>query len=193
MCKEEFLKTLRKALKRNKIEDIGERVRFYSEMLDDLMEEGMSESEAVAKISASLNPGESIGESDESSNATKEKDGGTALRVILIASSPIWGSLLIAALAVLFSLYAALWALVASAWAVFSAFAISGPAAVLFGVFTLFINSISGVGMIAAGFVLSGLAVFTFVGCIEATKGCVWLTKKCTVLLRACFTKKGVI
>ena len=49
MNKEAFLMELRGALAGLPAEDIEERVAFYSEMIDDRMEEGVSEEEAVAR------------------------------------------------------------------------------------------------------------------------------------------------
>ena len=48
MGKQEFLAQLRKGLQGLPQEDIEERLTFYSEMIDDRMEEGLSEEEAVS-------------------------------------------------------------------------------------------------------------------------------------------------
>ena len=50
MNKQEFLTRLRKGLSGLPQEDIEERLTFYSEMIDDRIEEGLSEEEAVAAI-----------------------------------------------------------------------------------------------------------------------------------------------
>ena len=50
MNKQEFLRGLRTALSGLPQDDIEERVTFYGEMIDDRIEEGMSEDEAVAGI-----------------------------------------------------------------------------------------------------------------------------------------------
>lgn len=48
MSKQEFLEPLRRGLSGLPREDIEERLKFYSEMLEDRMEEGLSEEEAVS-------------------------------------------------------------------------------------------------------------------------------------------------
>ena len=48
MNKREFLVQLRKGLSGLPQDDIEERLSFYSEMIDDQMEEGFSEEQAVA-------------------------------------------------------------------------------------------------------------------------------------------------
>ena len=52
MNKREFLAQLKKALSGLPQEDINERLTFYSEMIDDQMEEGLSEADAVAAVGA---------------------------------------------------------------------------------------------------------------------------------------------
>ena len=50
MNKQEFLMQLRKGLSYMPQEDIEERLTFYSEMIDDRMEEGLSEEDAVLAV-----------------------------------------------------------------------------------------------------------------------------------------------
>ena len=50
MRKQEFLAALRKGLSRLPQDDLEERLTFYSEMLADRMEEGVSEEEAISAI-----------------------------------------------------------------------------------------------------------------------------------------------
>ena len=50
MNKDQFLEELRKKLSGLPQEDIDERVAFYSEMIDDRMEEDITEEEAVASL-----------------------------------------------------------------------------------------------------------------------------------------------
>ena len=50
MTKQEFLDTLRAGLSGLTEADASERITFYSEMIDDRMEEGLSEQDAVAQI-----------------------------------------------------------------------------------------------------------------------------------------------
>ena len=50
MTKQEFLNKLGKGLSCLPQEDIEERLTFYSEMIDDRMEEGFSEEDAVLEI-----------------------------------------------------------------------------------------------------------------------------------------------
>ena len=50
MNKQEFLRQLREGLSGLRQEDIEERLTFYREMIDDRMEDGLSEEDAVHEI-----------------------------------------------------------------------------------------------------------------------------------------------
>ena len=98
--------------------------------------------------------------------------------VLLVLGSPIWLSLLIAAFAVILSLYISLWAVIISFWAVFASFAGCALGAVISGaIFACFGNGLIGVAMVGAGIVLFSLSVLLFFGCKAATKGIILLTK----------------
>ena len=56
MNKQEFLAQLRKQLSGLPLKDAEDRITFYSEMIDDRMEEGLSEPEAVSAIPCPATP-----------------------------------------------------------------------------------------------------------------------------------------
>ena len=107
--------------------------------------------------------------------------------VLLVLGSPIWGSLLISVLAIIFSIYIALWSVVISLWAVFVSILCSAFTCIGVGIaFSFSSKFISGLFMIGSGFVLAGLSIFLFLACRFITKGllkltksiCVWIKKK---------------
>lgn len=99
--------------------------------------------------------------------------------VLLVLGSPIWLSLLIAAIAVVFSVYISLWSIIISLWAIFGSIVACAFAGILCGiVFAMVGYGITGVAMIAAGLILAGLSIFLFYGCKLTTTGTVLLTKK---------------
>lgn len=99
--------------------------------------------------------------------------------VLLVLGSPIWLSLLIAAIAVVFSVYISLWSIIISLWAIFGSIVACAFAGILCGiVFAMVEYGITGVAMIAAGLILAGLSIFLFYGCKLTTTGTVLLTKK---------------
>ena len=143
MNKQEFLAQLREGLNGLPQEDIDERIAFYGEMIDDRLEDGLTEEEAV----------EAIGTTDEVvaqiiadtpltklvKERVKPKRKLKVWEIVLIAAgSPVWVPLLIGAAAVAFALYVILWAIVVLLWTVDLALAVCLPgcafsAALFFG------------------------------------------------------------
>lgn len=196
MLKQEFLAQLRDALCGLPQCDIDERLTFYSEIIDDRMEEGLSEEEAVAAIGSVDEIFTQVVADIPFSKIVKErikpKRRLTAWEIVLLAlGSPIWLSLGIAAFAVILSLYISLWAVVISLWAVFAALAgcaLGGIVAAI--VFACSGNLLTGIAMLGAGMLLAGLSIFMFFGCKAATKGTVLLAKKMALGIKHCFIKK---
>lgn len=195
MNKQEFLSRLWNGLDSLPNQEREERFNFYSEMIDDRIEEGLAEEDAVAavgsvdEITAQI-LSEASPEKPKKEKKLKKKHSATKITLI-IAGSPLWFPLLIAAFAVIFSLYVSLWAIIVSIWSVFGALVGSGFGGIVGGILLIFTgNPLSGIAMIAAGLVLAGLSVFSFFGCLEATKGSAWLTKKIAILIKNFFTKK---
>ena len=196
MTKQAFLAQLRARLSGLPQEDIEERLSFYNEMIDDRMEEGLSQEEAVAAVGpVDQIVSQIIGETPFAKIAIENAKPKRRLQaweiVLLILGSPIWFSLLIAAFAVAVSFYAVTWAVVISLWAVFVALAGSALGCIAGGV--IFISSghsLAGIAVIAAGLVCAGLAIFAFFGCKGATVGIAILSKKIALGIIHCFAGK---
>jgi len=196
MTKQEFLAALGKGLSGLPQEEKEERLSFYSEMIDDRMEEGLSEEEAVAQI-GSIDEIVSgiIGEIPLSKLIKEKVKPGRKLKaweiVLIVLGAPLWLPLLIAAAAVVFSLYVTVWALIVSLWAVFIAFAGGGIWSIVCGVAYLVAgNNPMGLAAIGIGLVLLGLSVYLFFACKAATFGAARLTKRCILWLKKRFVKK---
>ena len=198
MSKQEFLAQLRKGLSGLPQDDIEERLTFYSEMIEDRKEEGLSEEEAVSAV-GSVNEivTHVVAETPFAKIAKERIKSKRRLSVgeivLLVLGSPIWISLGIAAFAIILSLYISLWAVIISLWAVFASFAACSIGGVLACVvFIVGGNGASGFAMLSAGIVCAGLAIFMFYGCKAATKGTLILTKKIAIWTKNCFIKKEV-
>lgn len=184
MNKQEFLDALRRALSGIPLEEIEERVGFYGEMIDDRIEEGLSEEEAVAAVGDIDDiVSQTVSELPLSALVKKKIRQKRSLRaweiVLLAVGSPIWLSLLIAVFAVLISVYAVLWSVVASLWAIGAAFAGVFLGGIALGVvYIIYENVFVGIAMIGAALIFAGIAIFWYFGCKAATKGIAILTKK---------------
>lgn len=196
MTKLKFLLELNDRLSGLPKSEVEERLSFYNEAIEDRMEEGLSEEEAVAAVGSAEEVAVQIISETPLIKVAKEKiKPKRKLRVweivLLAVGSPIWVSLLAAALAVVISLYAAVWSVVAAFWSVFGAFVGGAIGGVAWGVWFMVLDKIPvGIAIIGAGVTLAGLAIFAFFGCLAATKGVVWLTKKAVLGIKFCFIGK---
>ena len=90
---------------------------------------------------------------------------------LLIAGSPVWVCLGIAAIAVLFALWAALWAVAICFWAAFVCLAVYALMGTIWGILSILTAKfLPGVAMIGGGLVCAGLAIFAFCGSKYFTK-----------------------
>ena len=113
--------------------------------------------------------------------------------VLLVLGSPIWLSLAIAAIAVIFSLYGALWAVIISLWSVFASLVGCALACIASGIIFIFVtNPLTGIAMIGAGIALAGLSIFVFFACHLATRGTLILAQKTVIGIKNAFTKKEI-
>ena len=196
MNKQEFLAQLRKGLSGLPQDDIEERLTFYSEIIDDRIEEGLSEDAAVSAVGTTNEiVAQVIAETPLAKIAKERIKPKRRLKaweiVLLVLGSPVWLSLGIAAVAVIISLYISLWSVIISLWAVFGSLIGSSFGSMLAG--TLFAcndNVLTGIAMLGAGSVCAGFSIFMFYGCKGATKGILIFTKKIAVWIKHCFINK---
>ena len=193
MTKMQFLMSLHDQLLGLPKEDVEQRLNFYSEMIEDRMEEGMTEAEAVAAIGS---PEEIVSQiiADTplvkiAKERIKPKRRLKSGEIVLLAlGSPLWLLLLLAAGAVILAVYASTWSVIFSLWAAFGSLAACALAGVVAGAgFMIGGHSASGIALIGAGLICAGLSILFFLSCKAATKGTVILTGK---LLRRCFHRK---
>ena len=197
MNKQEFLGKLKNGLLGLPKDDLDERLNFYSEMIDDCMEEGLSEEEAVSKMGDVNEIISQIIAETPLTKLVKEKiKPNRKMKVweiiLLVLGSPVWLPLLLAVLILLLAVYIVIWAVIVSLWAMDVSVGASALAGAISG--ALFItegNVLSGVAMIGAGIFCAGLSIFMFHGCKVATDGAVRLTKKIALGIKNCFVGKG--
>ena len=196
MKRQEFLAQLRKGLSGLSQDDVEERLTFYSEMIEDRIEEGLSEEKAVSVVGTVDEIVSQVVADIPLTKIAKERINPKrrlkAWAIVLLAlGSPLWLSLFIAAFAIIISLYVSLWSVIISLWAVFGSLigcTLGGIAAGI--IFACIGNVLTGIAMIGAGIVCAGLSIFMFYGCKAATKGIVILTKKLAAWIKSRFMKK---
>lgn len=194
--KDVFLSELKKGLEGFEEEDIQKFVDFYAEMIDDRIEEGKTEEEAVADL----------GDVNEITQQIqmemplpklmcakmKPKHRLSAWEIVLITLGfPIWGSFAISIIAVVLSLFVSLWAVLISFYAVPVSLAASALgclfAVVVFAVQGFFTQALLVLGAVL---LLSGFAIVMFLACNIAARGCVWCTKMMFRGIKRIFIRK---
>jgi len=196
MTKSEFISQLREKLSGLPQTDIDERVIFYSEMIDDRIEDGLCEEEAVSEMGNIDEIVSQILSDTPLSKIVKEKikpkgKSKTWEIVLLIVGSPIWVSLLIALFAIVLSVYVSLWAVIVSLWAAFASFIGGALMGIGSGIVSVCYGNIhAGIVLIGASATLTGLTILLFFGCKAATKAIISLTKKLSLFIKKCFVRK---
>ena len=192
MSKQEFLAKLKKKLSAYPSKDVEERLGFYSEMIDDRMEEGLSETDAVQAVgSIDTILGQIVAEMPNQTSNKKYRKLRTWEIVLLAIGSPIWLSLILSATAIVLSVYVSIWAVVLSLWAIelaFGATAIGGTLGSI--IYFCTGNALAGWVMLGVGIMCVGFTIFWFFACRALTKGMAKLTKKLSLWFVNCFRKK---
>ncbi len=196
MTRNDLYSELSKKLSALPIEEVEQRWEFYSEIIDDYVEDGLSEEEAVEKLGSVDEVATQILSETPLSTIVKEKIKNKRKMnaweiVLLVLGFPVWFPILVSFFAVAFSLYVVLWSVVMTFWAVFVAFVVSALAGMIAGISLICISLTSqGFLFIASTFVLTGLSIFLFYGCLFSSKGLLILTKKIVLYIKHCFIKK---
>lgn len=196
MRKQEFLAKLEAGLFGLPQDDIVDRLTFYSEIIDDRMEEGLSEEDAVSGIGSVDEIVSQIVAEVPFTKIVKEKIKPKrtlkAWEIVLLAlGSPIWISLLIAAFAVIFAAYVVVWSFIVSLWAIEISVAVCSLAGI-FAAFAFLIrgNVTIGIAMLGVGAFFAGLSILLFFGCKQATQYISHLTKKMALGIKSMFVGK---
>ena len=202
MNKNEFLSCLRRSLSMLPKEEIDNRVNFFAEIIDDNIESGMSEAEAVSKIeSVESIAAQIIAERSQSLTQDKNntsdpqekrtKNLSAGMITLLILGSPIWISLIAALFAILISLPASVFSVVISFWAAFVSICAVAVCGIPLGVILFFTGSVSdGFLCIGCAVFSAGLSVFAFLFCKFLTKYTLIFTKWLVFETKRIFAKE---
>ena len=195
MKKQEFLTELRSKLNGLPKEDIDNRVNFYEEMINDRMDDGKSEEEAVADIGSVDEVVRQIANDTPMLRLVAEKaKPKRALRaweiVLIVLGFPLWFPLLITAGVLTLVFYLLFWILVIVSYAVEALLAVTSVAG-----FVSFVGYLADgtVNLIPLGYsimALGGTILFIF-ACIGATKLTIFLSKKMILGIKTAFIRKG--
>lgn len=197
MNKKEFLEELEKRLQALPKEEIQERLQFYSEAIDDRVEEGETEEQAI----------EEIGTLDEITweivkktplvtlvkEKVKPKHQIKPWEIVLICVGfPIWLPLLITAMVLILVAYILAWVLVIVTYSVEIATSVAGIAALSSGTAVFFSGEHwFGFGLVGAGIMCLGFSLLWIFACIGATRASIQLTRAIILSIKKKFVKRG--
>lgn len=182
MNKETFLNNLRESLKQYSSEETEKSIDYYSEIIDDRVEDGMNEEDVVASFGSVDDIANKI--IDELSLSTlvkckaKDKSIPNWAIVLLVIGAPLWFSLAMAAFAIVFAIFVVIWSVSIAFWSVMLALAVATIATIFAAIVFCFGHSLlSIVGFFGVAVLLAGLTIFSFLAAFYITKGIVVLSK----------------
>lgn len=197
MNKQEFLQILREHLSGLSENDIEKSLDYYSEIIDDRMEDGLTEEEAVEVLGSAEEIADQLLLDMPLSKLVKAKVKPiNPLRageiVLLVLGSPIWLSLLLAAVLVVFAFYLVIWSGIIVLYAV----DLSIVAGAISGIFLTVIYIFSGkfaqaLFAVGVGLLCAGAAVLCFFLFNKITVGVVKISKRFVRNLKFLFIRKG--
>ncbi len=175
MNKSEFLNKFRHSLHGLPHKDMQGFLDYYGEMIDDRIEAGMSEEEAVADLG---DPAKLAREALVDlplpkmlkSIYSKRRTMSAWEIALLVLGSPLWISLLLVAVIFILAVYIVLWSLMVSLWAV----AVSLVGTAVGGVFvfgtTIASNAQSALVYLGVGLLGTGISIPMLFGCFRLTR-----------------------
>lgn len=196
MTKQEFLDTLKIKLSNLPKTEVNERLNFYSEMIDDKIEDGLSEEQAVLEIGTPDKVKDEIIKDIPFYKIAKEKIKPKRKLswwevTLIVVGAPVWFSLLISFLAVIFSLFISAYAVTVSLWAVFVSLIAISVCGFLAGIIHLFIKGFfNGGAIIGCSIFLMGLTILFFYACKFLSVAIFKLTKKTLFILKKSLINK---
>lgn len=196
MNKQEYLEAIRSRISAMPADDVNRFMDYYSEMIDDRVEDGLSEEEAVADMGSPEAAVEQILEEMPLTKLVKEKIKPKhelkAWEVVLIVlGSPVWIPLLITALVLLLTLWIVAFALLISFYAVVLSFVAAGIGGLICAIPLFIANSpYTAVLMLGAALIGIGIAILFVVSVKPVTVGIFKVCKACVNGIKRMFVKE---
>ena len=180
MNKTEFTDALRRALGKLPSYEVEQSIAFYSEMIDDRVEDGMSEADAVAALGpVGAIADQIIAETPVIPKAiAKANTGSRTLNVVLlVVFSPIWVPVALALVMAALMVYLSIWMVIVALWATVVALLLCGPIGIVGLVWCLATGyPLTAAWLLGCGLAAAGTGLFALFGVLAASKGLVQLT-----------------
>ncbi len=195
MNKYEFLEKLKNALAGLGEDEIKKSTDFYAEMIDDAVENGENEEEAVARLGSVEEIAQKIINETPLAKIVKENVKGHKLSAsniaLIIICSPVWLPVATGLFAGAVSVYFALWALIASLFITFAGLLLGGLMLIAAAVPTALSEPAKAGLMLGLGLVCMGVSVFVFYLSVIISKLFIRLTMLGIRKIKGMFMRKG--
>ncbi|MEA4895005.1 MAG: DUF1700 domain-containing protein [Oscillospiraceae bacterium] len=167
MTKTEYLKRLKRALRPVVNEERAKSIAYFSEVIDDRMEEGVSEENAVAELEGTEEAAVRIIAEARAQGQLKQKRSAWEITLIVLGF-PLWFPVLLTISLTVLVIYSLIWVIIGALFLASAALAVSGLA----GLIALFVYSGSSAGFAIFGMGLAGtgLGVAMFIPVLYIAK-----------------------
>lgn len=179
MTKLEFILEIEERINALPEEDVQRSLEYYTEMIEDRMEEGLSEEEAVAALG---DPDDIVDQILSETPLTRLVKARAKPRralgvweiILLVLGSPVWISVIAALLAAVISLYTVPISLLITFWALFAFFTVSAPMCLVGSAVLLFGSEATAplyaLLFLGSALVLAALAILFFYAALGVTR-----------------------
>lgn len=192
MTRKQFLDGLKQELRGLPQREIEQTLHYYTEIIADRVEEGMTEEEAVAKMEPMHVIARRVAADFKGTAAPRAKMSGFMIAMIILGF-PLWFPLLVTGAALMVVMLTLAWVLVLVLWAVCLALFSGGMAAII----TLFIGGyhfgVPVVGQIGLGMAAMGLSIFLFYGAKGAIPLATGATLRLVSRIKKGFVRRGIV
>lgn len=194
MRKQEFLAALRESLGKLPDHEVRTTLDFYSEAIDDRMEEGATEEEAVAALGDVAEiAAQVVADAPPIPRAVaKMKTPNRAVNIVLaVVLSPIWVPVALSFLICIACIYLSIWMVIVALWACVAILLLCAPIGIIGFVWSLAKGlPLTGLWLLGGGLAGSGLGLFALMGMKAVSGGLVQLTASFARSVKGLFVKR---
>lgn len=197
MNKQAFLAALQEQLKGLSQNDMEKSLEYYSEMIDDQIEDGIPEEEAVSAMGAPEEIARQILMDLPLPKVVRVKTKPSRpLRVweivLLVLGSPVWVPLMLTAVILFAVCYMVIWVMIFALYAIDFSFAMGALAGFIQGGISLFtLGGTQAAFYFGAGLVSIGVAILLFFAFNILAVKLVHLSQQFILWTKSCFLRKG--
>ena len=197
MTRDEFKSQLSSAMRNIPDDEVRKTLDYYDEMIDDRIEDGMTETEAIDSLESVSDIASRVAADTPMPVLIQNSVGRRKISwltiVLLVLGSVVWLPLALSIFAILLSVYAVMWCVDLVLWCVFGAFALCVPAGIVGAVAAPFTGGglVGVTGMLAICLLCAGFGILMFFAAYYCMKGIVGLTKAFFRWIKSLFVHKN--